>query len=505
MNNGRKAFEVVLACAVLMSTVAAIIPGSETPFGITVGAADIKDSGECGENINYTLNNKGTLTVSGTGAMYDYYFDDSPFRDNSDIIKVIIEDGVTSIGYSAFSSCTTLRTVIIPDSVTSIGYGAFENCTALKSITLPDGVDSIEENSFRRCTSLTSIKIPGSVTSIGACAFGSCTSLKNIDIPDSVTSIGAYAFDETLWYDALPDGVVYIGKTAYKYKGEMHENTNIKIKDGTTGIADCAFENFSSLKGMTIPDSVGSIGEYAFSGCTSLKSITVPDSVTSIGMRAFDETQWYKDQADGVVYAGRVAYKYKGDMPENTKIKLKNGTVGISDFAFFGCSSLKRITIPEGVVNIGNSAFSECTSLTDVTIPDGVISIGYGAFDSCDSVKSIAIPDSVTSIGVYGFGYVYDPEKYRSERQPGFTIIGSTGSEAESYANDNGFKFILLGDVNDDGLSDIGDSLLAARADSRLLTITDAQKKAADVNRDGSADIADALLIARVDAGLATL
>ena len=105
-------------------------------------------SGTCGENLTWTLDNEGTLTISGTGAMTDYYYD-APWHSSSENIKsVVIEDSVTSIGYSAFYGCSNLTSITIPDSLTSIGEWAFGCCSSLTSITIPDSVTSIGERAF---------------------------------------------------------------------------------------------------------------------------------------------------------------------------------------------------------------------------------------------------------------------------------------------------------------------------------------------------------------------
>ena len=150
------------------------------------------------DGLTWTLYEDGTLTISGTGAMKDYNSSDnpSPVCNNSKVKKIVIEDGVTSIGNYAFESCWNLTSITIPDSVTSIGKSAFHACSSLSSITIPDSVTSIENYAFRACSSLTSITIPDSVTSIGNGAFERCFSLTSITIPDSVTSIGKYAFSD---------------------------------------------------------------------------------------------------------------------------------------------------------------------------------------------------------------------------------------------------------------------------------------------------------------------
>jgi hypothetical protein len=169
-----------------------------------------------------------------------------------------------------------------------------------------------------------------------------------------------------------------------------------------TAIGSKAFKD-KDVVSVSIPDSVTSIGGNAFSGCSGLTSITIPDSVTSIGSGAFHNTAWYEAQPDGLVYAGKVAYAYKGEMPTNTSITLLAGTKGIADYAFYGCSGLTSITIPAGVASIGNYAFQNCSGITSITLSAGVTSIGDYAFYNCRGLTSITIPASVTSIGDAAF------------------------------------------------------------------------------------------------------
>ncbi len=241
------------------------------------------------------------------------------------------------------------------------------------------------------------------VAGIGYEAFRNCTGLTSVTIPNSVTSIGANAFYGTAWYDNQPNGLLYIGKVAYKYKGTMPSNTKIVLKEGTLVISDIAFSGCSGLTSITIPNSVTSIGSSAFKNCSGLTSITIPNSVTSIGANAFYGTAWYDNQPNGLVYAGKVAYKYKGTMPKNTVIDLEEGTTGIAGNAFNNCSGLTSITIPNSVTSIGDDAFMNCSSLTSITIPNGVTSFGSYAFYGCSGLTSITIPNSVTSISYCAF------------------------------------------------------------------------------------------------------
>ena len=298
---------------------------------------------------------------------------------------------VTSIG-----TCTDTE-LVIPSKhnskpVTSIGEHAFYGCTGLTSITIPNSVTSIGSDAFSDCRGLTSVTIGESVTSIGHDAFAYCDNIMNIYYTGDVAGWCGISGLDNLRFSSR---TLYIGGN--KVEGDLI------IPRGVTSIGDYSFEGCSGLTSITIPDSVTSIGFGAFSGCSKLTSITIPDSVTRIGGEAFLDTAWYDNQPDGLVYAGKVAYKYKGTMSNNTSITIKDGTVGIGDYAFLGCTGLTIITISDSVTIIGEKAFALCSGLTSITIGNGVTSIGFGAFSGCSKLTSITIPGSVKSIGEWAF------------------------------------------------------------------------------------------------------
>ena len=156
-------------------------------------SANAEKSGSCGPNLKWHLTDDGVLTITGKGQMYDYSY--TPWS-NDDLTRVIIGNGVTTIGEAAFRSCSHLTSVTIPNSVTTIGGWAFSICSSLTSVTISNSVTTIGDNAFIGCSSLTSVTIPNSVTTIGSEAFSDCTNLQKVNIGNSVKTIGEFAFNK---------------------------------------------------------------------------------------------------------------------------------------------------------------------------------------------------------------------------------------------------------------------------------------------------------------------
>ena len=147
--------------------------------------ASAETSGTCGKNLTWILDDYGTLTISGTGNMENWNLSsgekkESPFKNNKEIKHVVIEDGVTDIGYCAFGDCSNLKDITIADSVTNIGKLAFKNCSSLENIIIPNSVEGINSYTFYNCNNITRVTIPTGVTTIDRKAFCECTNLTDI-------------------------------------------------------------------------------------------------------------------------------------------------------------------------------------------------------------------------------------------------------------------------------------------------------------------------------------
>ena len=346
---------------------------------------------------DYSYTESGTFSYKGE--LYRLYITTAPWRDYYNSIKrVIITQGVTSIGDNAFVGCGALTDVTIPEGVTSIGKRAFWawHQSSLTSITIPSSLTNIGADAFGYCGNLTDVYITDleAYCCINYCGNGSCP------FQDSFKTHRLYLDGNLVTDLVIPSSATYITDYLFNCCTSLR---SVTIPDSVTNIGSHAFYGCSSLMSVTIPNSVTSIGSHAFYNCSMLKNITIPSSVTRIGGCAFygcnsmtavyitDVDAWcnivfdeYRDLRDNYdkYYANPIYYAHNlyldGELVTN--LVIPNSVTSISDFLFYGCSSLMNIEMQEGVSNIGRKAFADCSSLTNIKIPNSVTSIGENAF-----------------------------------------------------------------------------------------------------------------------------
>ncbi|MBR2152168.1 MAG: leucine-rich repeat protein [Clostridia bacterium] len=342
---------------------------------------------------------------------------------------------VTKIYDYAFNDCTMLESIFIPASVTTIRGCPFKNCNNLANITVENGNPNYHSAGNCLIETATGTLLAGANNSV---------------IPDdnSVTSIANSAF---------------YGRNSIK---------SITIPDGVTSIEKYAFWQCKELTDVNIPNSVTCIGAYSFSGCNKLANISIPDNVTDVGSYAFYDTEWLQNQADGVVYIGKVAYVNKGVCDET--VHIKDGTVMISPQALENCTELVNLFIPNSVTTISSYAFAGCSNLTNIALHKSVNFVGICAFGS------------YSNLNVWYSGKEKDKDNIvfdRLDHMNNYDFIN---------ANWNYYK---LGDVDTDNIIGGPDALAALQVSVGKKEITFGQTAAADVDGNGVIESTDALLI----------
>ena len=364
----------VLVAALLAVGFTAAAAEGETP--------EIVDSGEytdsnSGGVITWSLNQSGTLTIGGTGTVNS---SPAPWETYQESIQnVIMEEGITCIGSSAFSGYRNLQEVVFPESLQSVEYYAFYACSSLRSASFGTNLSSFNSGAFDGCSALTRYEVsesnPNYSTEAGVLFNEEKTVLvrypsgkvdEDYTVPESVSVIGSEAFSGAghLQGIGLSANITEIGRYAFAYSGL----TGITVPEGITRIETCTFSSCENLQNVVLPEGVTYLGDSCFSDCKNLQHITLPESLTAIGQSAFKS-----------------------------------------------CSSLTAVVIPKNVTSIGSRVFHECRTLSSLTVAPG--NPTYHTEGNCLIITgrkrliANAIPceipsdGSVTAIGDFCFWY----------------------------------------------------------------------------------------------------
>ena len=450
----KKLFAVLLALSMALSLAAGV-------------SAEEAMSGSCGENAVWSFDTAtGTLTISGTGSMMDYWTSvggqeiiyNSPWNSfRRDVQHIVIEEGITRLGNDAFDYLPNLQSVVLPDTLTEIGNFVFNSCASLERIDLPEGLTTLGQECFSG-TGLTTVEIPASVTFVDAGVFCSCIALTDAYFrsdPDSPGFVsgnsifrGCTALEEIRVEEGHRslrsiDGALYFrwdsGEMVLNSYPMGRENTRYRIADNTVLIGQFAFDCSRYLQNVIIPDTVTTVGHGAFMNCLALESVKFEGSAPEIEQNVFHCTNltiyypagdaswdvrntWSEEYLVGgqgsVTWEAYVPEIAEGICGDNATWHYKNGKLTISGSGELydkwtidneEWSALKdqitHVVVEEGITYIGSYSFGWCRNLTSVTLSDTVTDIGDAAFFYCEALESLDLPQGLTSIGNNAFAH----------------------------------------------------------------------------------------------------
>lgn len=351
-----------------------------------------QDSGMCGDNLTWHWNaNDSTLTIVGTGDMWDYPYFDIPHGNistSATLLKhVIIESGVTSIGAGAFSYHIYLQDVSLPNTLISIGDKAFCTAVKLSSIEIPDSVTTIGDEAISG-TDIESLTLGNSVSSIGESAFADNHCLKYVSIPNSLKTIPSAAFWRctTLEYVDFGDSLVSIGEHAFRDCAL----TTVSLPETLQSIGDLAFLS-TNISSVRIGSSVSNIGIYAFCSNVTIKEVfcgaTTPPDCMILNNSSTFTSDTYEQGTLYVPLGCKSLYENADTWKKFTNIVESGVSVNedfddsisvfpnpSSDFININCKNMKSIEIisMEGKTIKNTSVDSDCIHVDISDLPSGI-------------------------------------------------------------------------------------------------------------------------------------
>ena len=393
----------------------------------------------CAHAWEWSLDSKGTLEISGSGAVEDFDAASATPWYGKTVKQVIVHEGITALGRNAFRNCNRMSAATLPNSLEKLGVSCFEGCSALKTVTFGTGLRTIEAYAFQDCTAMTGVyitdirawcavevpaynsspmyyakmlyvngqplagrlEIPSGVTKIPKYAFYGCEGITELYLPNTVTSIESDAFTYCSGL-AVADlgGVQQIGSAAFSYCTAL---ASVSMQ-GTENLGDYAFAYCDQLETILLPSGLKQIGQRAFYDCASLKELQLPSSLNALGDYAFYNCASLKSVC----------------VPESLTV--------IPSYAFYNCSALAELSLPHTVTDIQKRAFSGCTGLAGLTIPACLKTLGNYAFYNCTGLQEICF-EAVAMEDLKAGNYVF----YKAG-QPGLTVtVAAAVSRIPAY------------------------------------------------------------------------
>lgn len=405
--------------------------------GITVSAAETEVVA-VSEDIEYVLAD-GVLTISGSGDIPDYGFEEAPwFKYATEAKKVVIESGITAIGDTAFCDFTAMEEIEIPDTVTRIGMNSFSGC-GLLGIYLPKSIAEIDEMPFVNCDRMAKYTVDPENPYF-------CNSEDGVLFSKDMTVLVAYPLSTEATEYTVPDTVVEIKGYAFS-RVPMLEN--VTFGENVKSIGDECFFNCPNLTNVYFNDVLEYIGGGAFQHCTKINEFVLPSTISKIRPLAFWDTGYYNTRSnweDDLLYIGEYLitgeYYPASDECEDPvekfaigDIVIKDGTVLVASDAFSWFAydpEIYSVTFPLTMRFINEYAFYGCNQLVKVELDGNMEWIDDYAFYNCKNLADVVLGDNIKRIGAVAFmntAYANNTENYTD----GFLynnkyLLGYTGS-----------------------------------------------------------------------------
>lgn len=351
----------------------------------------VEKTGICGSQLTWTIYEDGLLIITGTGAMDDLSETEKSWTsEQTSVCKVLIQDGVTSIGENAFSQCESLTEVYLPNSLTKIGASAFEGCTNLRSIRLPARVSSIGDYAFSECESLSAFQLAPDSPAFSVSEDG-------ILFTRDRKTLVCYPAGKTVSSYQVPFATVEIGVGAFRGCANLSE---ILIPDSVMKINDAAFLFCSGLTEVILPNHLQRLNYMAFAGCDGLARLSVPLALTHVEPYVFYSCTSLTD------------IHYAGSAEQWSAVQTKEGNDPLLTAEKHYLPVCVNFILPASLTAIEEEAFAGLPAGTVVQMPENLASIGAGAFGE------------------------------------GVLLVTDAGSYAAGWANKNGVRWVEPPDQN---------------------------------------------------------
>lgn len=531
---GKNFIAIILAGIIVNS--AACIPQIACNNNSIVAVASAFE-GMLGENVSWSLDENGILTVSGSGEMTDWNY--STFSFSSDKINltfsgpvnpiyeireavksIVVEEGITTIGELTFAGCSNLKSVSLPESLTTVNGYAFCGCSRLEEIIIPGNVNEIGKRAFFYCTALKKITLPQKMNIIEEATFAYCKALEDIELPQGIEEIDNDCFEDciSLTSISIPEGVKEIKSKAFE---ECENLTSVTFPSTLETISYNAFEGCVKLENPVFGNNLKYISNNAFRNCKKIDKISLPASVKSVGSSSFyecislkeitvDESNENLCSDGGVLYTKNKTRLIKyPECKEGETFIIPDTVVTVENYSISNQQYLTYVKTGKYTSTIEEAAFISSPKLEEIHLLSNVAELERNATENCTALKKATIenPECVMYYKLFVNDEGLDIYNNKDTIYESAVIYGHENSTAHDYAKIFEREFIALpkpevsfGDIDASTTIDAVDASMilseyAGISTGSTTTFTEEQMKAADINDDGAVNASDASIV----------